>query len=416
MRSLAKRPDFKKMRENKSNQSTSNTTQGRTSAKENTQPSLADTCCEKGIKTQGVSMEHAGHCVDDTEARQDRKEAELDDGKTPKGGSHDDANDGIPGGTGGFADDASYHMYSGTDDGVCGGSSGCNGTVPIDFSGGITCNIDGAVSGSIMEANDGSEICSISGGVSDSIYEDCIHGCGINEAVSGGMGNSRYGNHTDGISSGVNDGIYGDAIDGIAGRISENAFGTCNSYCNSSHISNMKDSAGFRKLSIGRKLKQRSHSLTANAEKNSRSLSCGNAVDLQIGSIAVEPKMDFSVTTLGSDEKKKESTADGTYRKVSRIQKVISKKERNLNKTVALTCVIIVFVYLICTTPYAIQIILGGDPLSGYTGFMLFSNSLFNPLVYFFKGYLESKIRKKDRRTKAAHQKLLTRTVRCTTL
>ncbi|XP_065066089.1 uncharacterized protein LOC135691971 [Rhopilema esculentum] len=73
------------------------------------------------------------------------------------------------------------------------------------------------------------------------------------------------------------------------------------------------------------------------------------------------------------------------------------KRERTLSRTVALTCVLIVFTYLVCTTPYAIQILTGGQPLAGWTGLMLFSNSLFNPLIYFFKGYLETLIRRKEK-------------------
>ena len=86
--------------------------------------------------------------------------------------------------------------------------------------------------------------------------------------------------------------------------------------------------------------------------------------------------------------------------------KKLSKNERRVNRKVVLTCVTIVFIYMVCTTPYTVQIMLGGDPLSGFTGFMLFLNSLLNPLVYFYKDYLENKSRERGKRVKTQKQKL----------
>jgi len=86
--------------------------------------------------------------------------------------------------------------------------------------------------------------------------------------------------------------------------------------------------------------------------------------------------------------------------------KKVSTNERRVNRKVVLTCVTIVFIYMVCTTPYTVQIMLGGDPLSGFTGFMLFLNSLLNPLVYFYKDYLENKSRERGKRVKTQKQKL----------
>ena len=107
-----------------------------------------------------------------------------------------------------------------------------------------------------------------------------------------------------------------------------------------------------------------------------------------------------SSSTDGIELPKDESKCNrsrASRRNRGRLDRAKRKRERTLSRTVALTCVLIVFTYLVCTTPYAIQILTGGHPLAGWTGLMLFSNSLFNPLIYFFKGYLETLIRRKEK-------------------
>lgn len=125
------------------------------------------------------------------------------------------------------------------------------------------------------------------------------------------------------------------------------------------------------------------------------------------GSSVIAIKSDKSATMLASQ-------FNGDVKKDYKMPKDSKKKELRLSRTVALTCALIIIIYLVCTTPYAVQIILGGDPLTGYSGFMLFSNSLLNPLVYFFKGYLENKIRKKEKKTVARNQGMAQKTGRRT--
>eukprot|EP00794_Sanderia_malayensis_P012742 gene12742-14048_t len=67
-------------------------------------------------------------------------------------------------------------------------------------------------------------------------------------------------------------------------------------------------------------------------------------------------------------------------------------RERKTNLTVLVTCVLVVCAYLVFTTPFAVRILKGKKPLNEYSGIMLFSNSIVNPLIYYFKGFWERKV------------------------
>ena len=77
-------------------------------------------------------------------------------------------------------------------------------------------------------------------------------------------------------------------------------------------------------------------------------------------------------------------------------QPLRSPRNNDQEKTVALTCLLVVVTYLICTTPYAVRVIMGKNPLVEWTGVLLFCNSIANPIVYFFKGYLKRKSQQKQ--------------------
>ena len=68
------------------------------------------------------------------------------------------------------------------------------------------------------------------------------------------------------------------------------------------------------------------------------------------------------------------------------------KTERNI----FYTCCLVSVTFILCTDPFAIEFLIKSDvgKVSFASNFLLFLNSLFDPFIYFFKGYLERKARK----------------------
>ena len=168
----------------------------------------------------------------------------------------------------------------------------------------------------------------------------------------------------------------------------------------SSSSNNKRNTSGFRIKSLMKRVN--------NQEKTAGRRRCETTVSQNSTSFATTGTTDISrigSQSAGVDREKKSAKQSSRHVKYT----TRAKRERHQNRTVAITCILVVLVYLVCTTPYTFQIMLDGDALSGYTGLMLFLNSLFNPLIYFYKGYLENKIRRRDRQAKARNQALATR-------
>lgn len=69
------------------------------------------------------------------------------------------------------------------------------------------------------------------------------------------------------------------------------------------------------------------------------------------------------------------------------------RKERHI----FYTCCLVAITYMLCSYPFAIEYLIRRDAeaITYISRFALFSNSFFNPLVYFFKGYLDRKRRQR---------------------
>ncbi len=67
------------------------------------------------------------------------------------------------------------------------------------------------------------------------------------------------------------------------------------------------------------------------------------------------------------------------------------KQERNI----LCTCCLVTLSYIACSYPFSIEVFArqGGDSISFASKLILFLNSAMNPLVYFFKGFLEKRVK-----------------------
>ena len=68
---------------------------------------------------------------------------------------------------------------------------------------------------------------------------------------------------------------------------------------------------------------------------------------------------------------------------------------QNNEVVITITCVLVVAVFAVCSIPYAIDIIISNSPSLPIKTFLV--NTILDPLIYFFKGYVQNKIRTKER-------------------
>ena len=68
---------------------------------------------------------------------------------------------------------------------------------------------------------------------------------------------------------------------------------------------------------------------------------------------------------------------------------------QNNEVVITITCVLVVAAFAVCSIPYAIDIIISNTPSLPIKTFLV--NTILDPLIYFFKGYVQNKIRNKER-------------------
>lgn len=68
---------------------------------------------------------------------------------------------------------------------------------------------------------------------------------------------------------------------------------------------------------------------------------------------------------------------------------------RNNEFVITITCVLVVAAFALCSIPFAIDIITSNTPSLPIKTFLV--NTILDPLIYFFKGYVQNKIRNNER-------------------
>ena len=72
-----------------------------------------------------------------------------------------------------------------------------------------------------------------------------------------------------------------------------------------------------------------------------------------------------------------------------------SIRTRSDELAVTVTCVLVVFAFLLCSYPYAIDMLINLQPTWPFA--TIFLNAVLDPLIYFFKGYIQKRLQKQSK-------------------
>ena len=71
---------------------------------------------------------------------------------------------------------------------------------------------------------------------------------------------------------------------------------------------------------------------------------------------------------------------------------------RSDEQAVTVTCVLVVFAFLLCSYPYAIDLLINLQPTWPFA--TIFLNAVLDPMIYFFKGYIQKRLPKQSKSCK----------------